>query len=223
MPMTMGFTSRIQSLGGGAPPASFPVVETVNSGVRVDTAGTTLTVNLPAGVTDGDLLVCIAQIDDTQATITFPGTWTKEVHTTMDATGGSGTFTVGCKVASGEGASFNITTSGTDEAAYYIYRISGHNGYEIDSAQGTGAAPAPPPITPTWGSAKTLWIICGGADNDAYTAAPANYTTNFIAVSQPDAQVGVSYRTNEAASETPGTFTIADDDWVCATIAVRPA
>jgi hypothetical protein len=204
--------------GGGA----FPVVESVNSGT---TTGSNITVNLPSGVQNGDLLVCWIHAND-NGTFSWPGTWTEEVDQDMTAFGGTGHSGLGIKVASGEGASITVTATTSDTVAWYIFRISGHNGYEkamfFSDTDATGTGPNPPSLTPSWGAANTLWLALGAADNDPLTAGPANYT-NFVAVSNVDANIGVARRNLNAATEDPGPFTIDNDEWCGVTVAVRPA
>lgn len=189
---------------------------------------------LPSTINSGDLLVAV--IVDNQGTGLG--------HSTNDG----GFSAVGSKLNNGtdvgvavfkktasgteDGATitFNITYSGFARFAYHVYRISGVSGSveSSSSATGTSTSPDPNSISPSWGSADTLWLPLFGAD--ANTADPVTHPTNYATNGIYDENnnsagvgLGSSYRANTASSEDVGAWTIsASEQWIAITLAIEP-
>jgi hypothetical protein len=192
----------------------------------VNSAATSQALNLPSGISAGDLLIITIQVPQgVPQTITWPSGWTQLYN---QANGGNNVQGAAAyRVADGsEGSTMTITLSGSSTVASVAFRITGHDSAIAPQAgtvaTGTSSTPNPPSLTPTGGAKDYLWIVCCASDTADVTAAPTNYS-NFT---QPGAlpDIGTAERLLNAASEDPGTFTIAaSDEWVANTIAVHPA
>jgi len=203
-------------------------------------------VSLPTGVEVGDLLIAIMGFRNrtfTTTTVSFPTGWTELVTRTA----GNGQGVVFYKIATAtEAGAANITvaaapTGGTGGArsAHTVYRI-GKGTYQgtpeatyIDATKMVTSAtnPNPPSLTPTWGSAKNLWIV-GAA---GYRAVTTPNTTTFIPTnfsngtyefdaSNTDvssASVSTARREFEGTVLDPGTFTLTATVHRAFTIAIR--
>lgn len=207
----------------------FPVVEAVNGGNDVVNQNNH-TVNLPAGIVAGDLLIVLF-VSDGNTAINFPNEGTDWIQLFEDHDGtGVVTFAAAYRIADGgEGANITVVTNIAEMTAHTSYRISGYS--EVPEAGvsvgATNVNPDPPNLTPSWGSANTLWLaVEGNDDQDAVTDYPANYTDgrNDVAANADGCGVGSARRELRAVSENPGTFTIAGaEQWVANTIAIAPA
>ena len=222
------------SLVTAVPALAAPVVASVT-----ETAFGTNTldhyVDMPATVNAGDLLIVLFT-NDGNDTVTTPGGWTELAS---DANGTYVRLSVYYRIAAGTegGTTVNFATSGVEQAAAQVYRITNWHGTtppEISTAAtGTSTAPDPTSLNPAgWDVADTLWIAVAGqdrGDQSGTTAYPASYTDGISTQSSDPATIRVcrtlsARRVLTAASEDPGAFTIpVTDAWVAFTIAVRPA
>jgi len=203
---------------------AFPAVATsASSNVAAGSASKTVT--LPTGIASGDVLVLWFHTDG-NTTISWPAGYTELFEADMATEGGSGTGSLAHRTCDGtEGSSITVTTGGTQEAAWGVYRITGASGnVEHAFAEGSSATPDPPNLTPSWGAKDTLWIATACEDNaDLTGTAPTNYANNVLHQFNTDAEIVMGTRALNAASENPGTFAAAADEWICATVAVEPA
>ena len=203
-----------------------PVVVTVNGGNDVINQ-LNHTVNLPAGIEAGDLLLAFFASDGI-AVITFPGGWI-ELFQDTDALN-SVTMGAWYRVADGaEGATITVTTSAIQMTAHTTYRITDYAGIPEVGAfvDGNSANPDPPNLVPSWGTLNTLWFALEGNGGDrTVNAYPANYTNgrNDVAADALGCGIGSARRGLRAANENPGAFTLsAGIPWGANTIAIAPA
>src|SRR3990167_6057957 len=161
----------------------FPVIATTNTTADVDASPTT--VNMPAGISAGNLLIviCAADVGDT---ITQSGgtDWTKLQQTNNGTIIGLVIF---AKIAAG-GDTLTLTSSGSNDIACVSMRITGHGVSNVSTditrgtaATGTDASPDPPNCNPALAK-DFLWIECFAADDDDDTA--TYWSTNYTAVAQ---------------------------------------
>jgi len=201
----------------------YPTVAGTNTSVESSTT-TSHTVDLPAGIQSGDLLLAFFAGDYIGAgIITWPGDWTELFK--------KGTHTVGAiyKVATGgEGSSITVTTSLAVKSAHQTYRITEYTGApEIanTSSVATSATPNPPSLTTSWGNSRVLWIAgFGGDDASSRTLSsyPTDYSDGQFTSTGGYTYVGSAVRELEAASEDPGVFTLSGSIcWYAWTIGVR--
>lgn len=221
--------------GFATPPQEFPTFVSVRRGNV--TGGSYI---LPA-FNAGDILIFIAITDGNRDPVeSEPGAgdadgfandgWTQIAMTAHTS--------AACKIVCyakkmttsiGSETGMDINWNGATRSAWHCYRISGGNAFTAATlVEGTSTAPDSGSLTPSWGSAKTLWITAYGCDdqNGDVSAYPTNYTTNGIYdefAASNGVGLGSSYRTNEASSENPGAFTIANSqEWLALTIGVQP-
>src|SRR3990172_3555172 len=211
---------------------TFPAVNSSATGVTGAGSNVTAQVcNLPPTVNAGELLLVVYGGDANGArTATIPSPWVE----LLDYDGSAGPMLyIGGKIADGTegGGTVTITTSGVERGAYWTGAIGNWHGTTMAEVaagvEGTGTAANPGNLTPSWGSADTLWIACAAADvgSTTFTAAPANYTglVNVEEGSAGGASVAVAFRDLAAASDDPGTFTNDSEQWAASVIAIRPA
>ena len=207
---------------------AFPQVAAVNGGHQ-DTDVTNHTVNLPADISSGDLLLVFFACDSFSVpdTITFPEGWT-ELFQTPYLDEARLTFGAWYRIADGEeGATISVTTSSVEQSAHTSYRITGYSGTpEVGThAAGSSTTPDPPSLTPTWGAKDTLWFACEANDDDDHTTAyPTDYTDGRydMGTTSSGVNVGTARRELNAVSEDPGTFTIyLAEQWIANTVAIQ--
>jgi len=202
-----------------AAPATFPVVRGQNFTANTGASASSEAIPLPAGTAAGDLILLFMTWYDGGGTITdFNGT--TELY---DIDGGSSTGQGVCvyKTATGsEGGSITITTSAPEFWGVTSIAI------EAGTWQGTpesmlASSNNPPSLSPSWGSAKTLWIAACHRQSGTPSSGPSGYS-GFVSSGDTDGDAGQAhaYLESEAASEDPGTFNIGNHT---ATIAIQPA
>jgi hypothetical protein len=214
---------------------AFPTIATTNNGN--DTSGTSHTVNLPASIASGDLLIAIFASDGSTAH-TWPSGWDQAANNLIGTTTSTDvTLSAKQRVADGsEGSTITVTTGASEWTAHITLRITGWHGTtaaEAGTATGSSATANPPSLNPTnWDVEDTLWVACacndtGGTDNDDITAHPSSYTGIQIVTAGTNAGgvcLAASQRNNATAAEDPGTYTAPTTEaWVAGTIGVRPA
>lgn len=213
---------------------AFPVVAHINSGFHTGTTSHVL--GLPPNISAGDLLIVMVTFDGVP-TVTWPAGWNQAANDLFALSNGTAIRAEGKKrTADGtEGGSITVTTSVSEGRSHIALRITGQHSSTVPAvatATGVSTNPNPASLNPAdWDIEDTLWIAyaghdAGGADDDDITAYPTNYTGTVIVQSNLDAGgsgCAAAWRNNAVASEDPGTFTTpTSEDWICATIAVRP-
>lgn len=205
----------------------------VNTATNAETTfgATNHTATLPSSIQAGNLLLLIVGAYN-NTTINTPAGWTQLFH------GGSLSFqrtAVFYKIATGsEGASVAFTTSSGTITAHNSYQIVGFQGTpQATNAQAENQTPDPPLLTPSWGSALTLWIAAFGANIDGgpgSSTAPSGYGSFITAMGTHEGfnfeQCASAYKLATASSDNPGTFgnmSSGDPIWVATTIAIRSA
>lgn len=212
---------------------AFPVVSSAGYSEEAENA-TSHDVVLPAGIVSGDLLLLFVSLDGAPTLSGFPAGWTQVIRTSATAA----VAEVWYKIADGSEVNFAYTSSGVETSVNRCLRITSWHGTTAPEATGatsTGnTTPNPPTLTPSWGSADTLWAAYYGMDGGAgatgeATAYPTSYANNqYTDVSgiggAGTVAMAVATRELAAASDDPGTFTSnRSDAWAALTVAVRPA
>lgn len=218
-----------------AAPAGFPQLVGSVLTQGFSTASTSHSVNLPATVTSGNLLLIFFTIGNASDSTAFtpPSGWTALFDTEAQTARGA----CFAKVAAGTegGTSVSVTNTDSETATAQVMQISDWYGSLSGITTGTpanttSAAPDPPSVTASWGSAKNLFIISVHASDDDQnlTAAPTNYTGLTSVISgggnNNGGSTGTARRELEAATDDPGTGTLqSSEGWVANTIVIRPA
>jgi len=204
-------------IGGGVD--EFPFVQAKTQSEDTS-AGTSHVVSLPAGVGDGDLLL-VGFSTPANETITWPGGWT-----VMFSQAASPDLEVAFRVASGEGATITVTTSGSVTSLHLSYSIRGHLGILDDASSQTGSDinPDPTSLTPFWGNRKGLFIpfaAAAGGSASSMSSAPSNYT-DLSQIGESAHVIAAAQRQIKTTTENPGTFTLSGTSpWIANTIGIR--
>lgn len=211
---------------------AFPTVAGTNGG-NSGANTTSHTVNLPANIASGDLLIIVFGVDG-NPTLTWPSGANDAFTEVFNAANGVACrLGVAYRIANGnEPASVTVTTSVSEGSAHTTYRITGWHGTTppevATAATGVSANPDPGSLSPSWGNADTLWLAA--CVHDVGTRTVSGYPTNYLNGinnrwnNTAGVGVGSAERQLTAASENPGAFTLSgSDDWVATVIGVRPA
>lgn len=210
---------------------AFPAISVVTS-TAFTTSVTSMSVNLPASISSGDLLLAFVEVRNS-GTWTVPTDW---VEFKAQLGGGSvGELTAFYKIATGsEGSTASWTASTGTTAIWQVYKVTSWHGTtppEASSSSGDFTTnPNPPSITPSWGADDTLWVEVAGntATSTFVTGASTNYSGyDLDTASTGGAQCNIAsaYRELNATSEDPGEMTNPGSIrwWAAMTIAVRPS
>ena len=209
---------------------AFPVVETTNT--TDFGSGTSHTINLPASIASGDLLIVWMSVDGGGETITFPNEGSDWIVLFPTTSSGEHTVKSAYRIADGtEGGTITVTTGSNEAGTAISFRISGWSTTDILEAStgnsGTSANPDPDSLTPAGGALDYLWIAWQGCDRNRSTDAfPTNFDDNQINLTGSGvgaASQGIATRNLNTTVQDPGTFTIGgSDQWIAYTIAVYP-
>lgn len=187
-------------------------------------------VAMPAVVEPGDLLL-MHFVNDGNATVATPAGWTL-LNTTLSGTQVRSSWYWKLAAGTEDGTTVDLVTSAAEHAAAQVHRFQAGTfdaavAPAIAVATGTSVSPNPPNLAPSWGEADTYWIAAYGADDDdATTGWPwtegQTYTPSGTGTTTCSAASCVLAL--RVASIDPATFTMAaSEEWVAATIAIKPA
>jgi len=199
-------------------------------------AGTSVTVNLPAGIVAGNVLVALHRCAVAGA-IGWPTGWTELKDASVDAADDQQALAYR-KADGNEGTTMTVT-QGNGKFASIVWRITGAEDPAVQApevsadATGTSATPDPASLTPTGGAKDYLWLWLGGWEGEQ-TSPPAGNPTNYSNPDGANSGTGGAIATNcrvagasrqlNAASEDPPSWTISvSDDWTAWTLALHPA
>lgn len=193
------------------------------------------TVNLPASIAAGDLLLAFGRTGGAQ-TFTLPAGWNWGIENNVADATDDATSLIWKVAAGNEGASFSWGLSGNAKGASITYRITGHNGWlngiPTPFTYTTAANAADPPDSGTLPSDDYLLIVFAaiGGETQTFTAAPTNYVNLTTQNSGTGGLPATNCRVASASrgltgitSENPGAFTHggADGGGIAITLAIR--
>lgn len=208
------------ALNAQAADTSRPVVMSRATSVDPGADSTTHAITMPSGVIPGDLLLLVFSSDGIP-TITAPTDWTK-LGQTSEATNQT-TAGIFWKIAQGSDVC-TITTSASEQGSAVCLRIAGGGTPLGAAAQGNSTNSDPPnlamPVSDTY-----LWIASRTGDATVVaTVAPSGYSNlqTIAGGSATGASTNTAEKSSTAASEDPGTFTSATEQWVAYTIGIPP-
>lgn len=202
-----------------------PVIRSMNA--LHQPSGVAATINKPYGTADGDTLLLI-QAGDTASTLTPPGTFTSIQDTNNAAQIYHQAY---YKIASSEGASYSVATSGAAAPLCVLMRIANaHASSPIDtssSATGSSATPTASTITP--GANNCLVIYSMGSDDDEVetnSGYPSGYSGVYAESNDDGSDVGMIIARKEQTTATAtgsaaGSFA-ATEEWVAFHVAIKP-
>jgi len=191
--------------------------------------GPTVAVNLPGGITAGDILYVVIRIPNAAISITFPNGWIKQTELSGD---GNDRTAIGYRIADGtEGSTATFTFSSNIFSAAIVWRITGGDvPTYADLVTGSSVNPDSPSHTPVGGAQDTLWLTIGGCEDNIWTITdiPSGYSNSVSVVitggggSNAVMVFGASKQAN-AATEDPGAWTLSGlAPWAAGTIAIPP-
>jgi len=209
-------------VGGGSSPVIVSITETSPQ------SGSTHTIDYPATVDAGDLLIVVFTCDDDEAPVGCSAF--TSIFNDDNSPQGS-TVYIGWREAVGneDGGTFTITT-GNEGSCAYVFRITGAEDPdtqppEVGSAiTNSGTYINPPSVTPTGGSKNYLCIAVGSNDDDDDTIGyPSNMADNNQYSQQTTVTLGIATEEFTASSFDPEYFTIANtESYVGIAMAVHP-
>jgi len=201
--------------------------------------GPSLTLDVPTGTQDGDLLIAAVIITDDAPDVswdTVPSGWT--LYVDDQATGGAPSsppkLYIWYRIADSEPASY--TWTGDDIDAGYMGAMLGYRGVDNSTpfdatrtiATGTGTSLNPASITTVTADA---WVVAVGFsdDNDGYSGLSSGYTARVASLafdpgaSGNGATLGIcDIDAGATGAEDPPAWTIASEEWGAVTLALRP-
>ncbi len=197
---------------------------------------TSHTVALPATVESGDTLLVIAGFDYNAGVISWPNEGTDWIQLT-ETLETNVHLSIAWKKADGteDGTNITVTTVNSQSSAHASYAIQNAADPTVSAPELGGSLvtnsnnpnPNPGTCTPTGGSGDYLWMPCFTfGRSSTINSWPAVYGTGdeSIELTVAGTHVGVVNRTNEAASEDCGSWTMAHSNaWLAATVAIYPA
>lgn len=183
------------------------------------------TVNLPASIQVGELLVAIISGGgNNSSTWTFPAGWTRILGSSSDW------FGIAWRIADGsEGASITVTVPANRISCSVTYRLASYEATPSlavgTTATGSSAAANPPSVAPGWGTVDFLSIAMLNSLSTTDPTSPSGYSTGQH---QQDTTNTIEFATAElaftaASSEDPGTFTNGNNSWRTNTLLIRGA
>lgn len=207
---------------------AFAQIQAADTGVSNETSNTTSHGGVvPANLVSGNLMLAMVAIDRDRG-INVPSGWTSIQNIGSSSAVGTATW---YRIAGASESNFTWTSDEGDTSLTRILRITGWHGTtapEAADAVGNSANPDPPSLNPAnWGTEDTLWVAWYAIDGSIgeATAYPTNFDDNQV-TGDSGAAGGPSFaycsRENAAASQDPGTFTCATEQWAAITIAIRP-
>jgi len=202
---------------------AFPVLEASNNG-EVSTNSTSSTINLPSGITAGEVLAVYFSLDGTTSTIAVDTGYSGSNWNIVQYTGGSS-----CKIAVvwkvAEGGDALRLTHNSEQSTHISDRFSGANTVEVSSGN-TGATSNANSfnLDLAGGVAKDVhWVSFAGMDGiGSASVAPTSYTNlrNKTATNSTGASSFVAERQLNASGENPLAFTNTAQRWQIVTIAI---
>lgn len=185
-------------------------------------SGTNHSINMPASVSVGDLLVAVLSIT-TSTAITTPSGWTS-IYSDTAAFATSAYYKVADGSEGGTTVNFVSAISSVISGQTHRVQASTYSGVPEASARATGSNvnPDPPTMTPSWGALNTLWMaVFAMSNNRTITGYP--YAASQSATSVASPVIGSCYTSANASSLDPGTFTLnLNSGWIAIVIAIRP-
>lgn len=210
---------------------AFPAVDNLVT-QAFSSSGSVRTVNIPATINSGDLLLVLLSShysDSTVATSSAPAGWT-EVFDIGDvdlsaSPDGYNNAALYARSSDGTETTVDITNSESSSSAVAIvYTISAWSGTIADvefnnTSHIEGVTSInPPSLTASWGSDDNLWIAYATAWDDSVTfnGFPSGYSGNVqvgsAAGSNLSCEAASSYLGVTTATEDPGAFTLASSE-----------
>ncbi len=206
---------------GPAPSTATPVVQSRSSGASAAANTTSHVITMPSGITAGDLLLIVFSSDGQPDIQINTGGWIR-LGQARNSTVASGALFY--KFAEGSDTA-TVTTSASEQSSHVVLRISGAGIPMATSSNGSGTNSNPPSID--MGTSRNhLWVATRSGDSTVVASvAPTSYTDlqTQAAAGTGGASTNTAEYSTTSATEDPGTFTSASEQWASFTIGIPPA
>jgi hypothetical protein len=185
-------------------------------------------ITIPAETLAGDRITVAFSVDGAPTiTVTTGSGWSLVGEVAVTTLVKLAVYT---KIAAGDATdALTLTTSTLEQSSHVSYAHSAADAVTatFSSSSTTATVNADPPSHSPGSTADYVWIaICGHDSNTVVaTAAPSGYTNlqTQAAATANGASISSATRELNAASENPGVFTSAAEQWTAATVAIAPA
>jgi hypothetical protein len=171
-----------------------PIIYIANEQTQVTSSATTITINVPSGTADGDLLIAVLTAPAGGTTWTTPSGWTVGITASQGRT-------VFYKTASSEPASYTFTssTSVTNQGYILTYRNAR---FGVGGSVGSLASPAvASAITTTVNNAIVFDVVAVGAVSITFST-PTGYTALVSNSDTTSPSSAIFYTTQVVAGST---------------------
>lgn len=208
----------------------YPVIETSTGGSQTS-ATTSHTINVPSGLTSGDLIL-VFFLSTGNNTHTPPSGYST-LFSTFDADS-SVKSSVWYKISDGSETATTATTDFSLKSVHTTLRVSG-----VDTATSLSAssvngvlssAPNPPSVTASWGSDTNLYLAIGQWTGFGITVSspPTGYASvrsdHMEGGASSDLDNGIYYKEATSSSEDPSAFSMSTSAEINVfTLAIKPA
>lgn len=205
-------------------PAPQPLFQS-STGTAITTASTSYALNMPTGIVVGELLFAVLVRNTTSGSVTWPAGWTE-----LEDAATSKSLSYAYRIADGtEGTTITVTSTNSVTAVAIIARIANHASsvsapVDGTAATGTSTSPNPPNVAHSWGTGPwTMFLTVLSANTNVTVSADSSgYTLGAQNALSTNARVRIAYKVAKAASDDPGTMTLASSqNWRVNTVAIR--
>ena len=210
------------------PSAGIEIVDTEVTSIELD--GTSHSINMPTGLSAGDLILVFFASDGVPAISINTGVsgnnWTIEAdHVSGTAASGA----VIWKIAEGSDA-LTLTTDAAQQTKANAYGLSGVDASDpitVTEAAGNNVSPNPPSNTGLLGAVDYLWFAVAAIDSYITISAVPTDFDNLLSTNYNiggSCSINSAYRYhNTASAYDPDVFTSSGgDEWVTFTVIVNP-
>lgn len=204
---------------------AFPTLRAVSQGA-ISTAALNVTITLPTGHAEGDLLIIGLSLDGNR-TVSAPSGWQLLANPTNHTTC---RFPIWYKTRASSESNPQLTwVTTSEEGTWFAFAFTTGTWSgtpEIATTFGTSTNPNAPSLAPSWGANETTWLAFHGWDyNRTSSTNPSNYTNRTYQAGSSTGSAGhrTHSRNYQMSSDDPSQITIsASDEWYAHTVAVKP-
>lgn len=199
--------------------------------VKLSSDNTSLTIAVPPGTSEGDLLIAAMAVDGQRDNLAAPAGWTGPISEESPVS--KSHFGVWWKIATAaEGSSYTFTWGSNEQAYGWIMRFTGHDPatpiHQFVVGGGTSQTPISPVVTTT--ISDTMILRLGGFDDDDITvddsgiSGHTTITMDKSGSSASSASGGAAYvlQPSVGVSETANFTLTAREEYRTVTIAIAP-
>jgi len=198
-------------------------VITIESHTTATNYGSSITIDKPAGMQDGDLLVAHVSVSYSGATVTPPDGWVKEVEGGEEGQSIS-LFYKKITNAAGEPADYTFTPGGTRRICGAIFCLRGQNIADPWEADATAGDDSQHPEAPSVNAPlDNSMLLCFGANEDVCSYTPPDGMAELYDLNNVNVSCTMAYKTVNSGATGAQTFTVSDGEyWFAASAIINP-